>query len=151
MSDAFLGSSLFVLPNGKQITCDIIRKAHDGDAVCMNVLWRGAVAFFEGTAYTSISRICFERDIRQKKWFTRPTTMSKRYASLFVRDWVLYGDGSEQMLYDMAHDYTRHITETALSFGEYPPFDNKLTKFCGHILPRGILAQDAERLKVMLS
>lgn len=90
MSDAFLGSSLIALPNGNPITCDIIGKAHAGDVACMAILWRGAVAFFKGTAYTSMSRICFERDIRQKKWFTSTVSISKRYASLFVRDWVLY-------------------------------------------------------------
>ena len=150
MSDAFLGSSLIALPNGNPITCDILSRAHAGDVVCMTILWRGAVAFFKGTVYTSMSRICFERDIRQKKWFTSTVSISKRYASLLVRDWVLYGDGSERMLYDMAHDYTRHIVETALLLGEYPPFDNKLVRCCGHILPQGI-TQDTDRLMVIRS
>lgn len=142
MRDAFLGSSSFVLPNGRNVDSSIIQRAHECDGVSMDILWRGSVSFFEGTVYLPISRICFERDMRQRSWFTRRTTILKRYASSLVRDWVIYGDGSERMFYDMAGDYVRQITETALSLGEKPPFDNTLIKYCDHILPKDAIKEN---------
>ena len=150
MREAFLGSSFFVLPNGRCIDSGVIRRAHQCDAVSMDILWRGSVSFFAGTTYSQISRICFERDMRQNSWFTRTMTASKRYATLLVRDWVLYGDGSERMFYDMANDYVRQITEKALLLGEKPPFDNTLVEYCGRILPKGTINEN-ERMIVVVS
>ena len=151
MRDAFLGSKSLVFPNGRPITPDIIFKAQKCDIVSMSVLQRSVVAFFEGTIYRSLLRLCFERDILQKKWCTIPTAMSKRYSALLIRDWVLYGDGSEQAFHDMAADYARNIIETALSFGKYPSFDTTLKKYHGCMLPAGIIPKNDERIIVAIS
>ena len=151
MRDAFLGSKLFMFPNGKPITPDIIFSAQKCDIVSMSVLQRSVVAFFEGTIYQSLSRLGHERDMLQKRWFSTPTTMAKHYSALLMRDWVLYGDGSEQAFHDMAADYTRNIIEAALSFGESPSFDRTLKKYHGHILPVGIIPKNDERIIVAIS